>query len=413
MERRRDARVARRRGCIGVVAMALQTSGCGLTEIAAWEDDHGSAFDGGAPPTIHRWKELVVVDPTLLADGADNTDPNAPWSFRRQLEWFAQSSERAPRLALEWLSEWTSLVEVGDDRAPVVTRPGVQTMLLDPWQALGTDAHAERGLPLEHAPFRLIAIVNRLDLALSPCDGGGGELRYVYAGEDPSTGASLDMTVIVEVPYPLTRTAAEWARAWNAVVREDSEGYAAALEELTRAIQDHVDPARARLRTNERAFAPEMGWELREFHRAEAEDGLTLGQVPLASTPREDLPEGVLAAALNTHADAVLDGTLVLPSALQGGAASLRTPDFRWRVPEVDEELATAFSAGTCNGCHGGEREALPFQHIAPGAASADPARLSRFLNDPDGGRDDLTRREERLLELIGVTCPDTEEGYP
>jgi hypothetical protein len=84
-------------------------------------------------------------------------------------------------------------------------------------------------------------------------------------------------------------------------------------------------------------------------------------------------------------------------------------PDAGW---EVDADFSEAFSRNTCNGCHGGGTEALPFQHLSLGRTRSDPLRISRFLEDPDGGSDELGRRAELLAGLIDVDCDPSSASY-
>ena len=81
----------------------------------------------------------------------------------------------------------------------------------------------------------------------------------------------------------------------------------------------------------------------------------------------------------------------------------------------VSERLRHAFSLQTCNGCHGGDTASLPFRHIAPGTSLGDPARLSRFLYDPEAPSDELRRRRD-VVEALGSTecSPDASDPvYP
>lgn len=116
-----------------------------------------------------------------------------------------------------------------------------------------------------------------------------------------------------------------------------------------------------------------------------------------------------------THADAIRGSGVDLPEDMQAGAAQLVTPDFSWRVLGVSESLRQAFSIQTCNGCHGGDSRALPFQHITPLDSAGISARVSRFLYDPAAPTDELRRRAERLEALVHGTCETAgrEPAYP
>jgi hypothetical protein len=397
-----------------LLSCCLPTVACGLSDVATWgRDEKDPTIDGaafGSSQSVDRWKELLVDDPAIVGDArSSNAVKGAPFSFRSQLEWLAGSDDAAPAFTRAWLEQWNTVTAVGDAKAPVTPRPEVEDVLVKPWTAMsdGDD------LDLSRAPFRLLAIVNRLDLAGDACSGSGGELRYVYTAVDPSSGASLDMTVNVEIPYPGSRSAHDWALEWHRVAQVDDDSYAGSLVELMQELRDHVAPAEARVRTNEAALSAKAGWELREFHVAHDDNGdAALTEVTLDSTPRDDLRPGVLADALQVDSSRLFTGSFTLPSELQAGAASLPTPDFVWSVPGINDEVVRAFSQNTCNGCHGGETEALPFQHIAAGKTEGAPVRLSRFLNDPRGGADELARRGELLSSMLATQCVAVPGAY-
>jgi hypothetical protein len=369
---------------------------------------------------------LIVIDAdTIEGPLASNTDADAPLSFRAQMQWLAGDREPID-FTRAWIESWETVTAVGPAQAPVVPRPAARGLLLDPWSeaSSGSAYPSPSVLPSwSAAPFRLIAIVNRVDLARDPC-ATGGEIRYVYAAIDPVTGSALDMTAILEVPYPGTRPASEWARAWSDLgAIPAGAARAAALERLARDVHVEADPLRARLLTSEIALASEEspGWEMREFHLQiepiEGAEGqqLTLVQAPLDHTPRADVDAARLSEHVLTHADAIRGSGVQLPEDMQAGAAPLVSPDFRWRVLGVSESLRRAFSLQTCNGCHGGDAEALPFQHITPLSAEGISARVSRFLYDPDAESDELRRRAERLDLLLQSACepPPGGAAYP
>jgi hypothetical protein len=264
----------------------------------------------------------------------------------------------------------------------------------------------------------LIAIINRVDLATEACSGYSGEVRFVYGAVDPGTSRLLDLTVIVEVPYPTTRPAAEWARAWRDLAALPSgASYAAGLAALTREVQTEGDPLRARLRSNEIALSnpDDPAWEMREFQLQIQDGALGLVQVPLALTPRADADPAALSAFVLENGAAIESSGVSLPVNLRAGAAAIDTADFSWTVLGVSERSRRAFSQQTCNGCHGGDTASLPFRHVGPGSSSSQPARLSRFLYDPSADSDELRRRSSVLDALSATECesPKPAETYP
>jgi hypothetical protein len=414
-----------------------------------------------------EYRELIVIDPEIVAGSFASSGTDAPFSFRAQMQWLAGASREPLEFTRSWLLAWENTSEVGPELAPVTPRPRVRRVLVDGWLAASKSASlttpkaasssdgdgtgyaasdtpsSEPSVPSDddaaseptetgvyadptpgeapsepvpseplpswaYSPFRLIAIVNRVDLAGEPCQGNAGELRYVYTAVDPATSRALDLTLIIEVPYPTTRSAAEWARAWRDLAALPSgEPYAEGLADLTREIQREGDPLRVRLRTNEVAFADPAAraWEMREFNVQIRSGALELSMVPLEFTPRADADPAVLSDYVLDHADEIEASGVSLPEALRAGAAQIDAPDFSWPVLGVSERLRRAFSLQTCNGCHGGDTASLPFRHIGPGSSSTAPAALSRFLYDPDADTDELRRRAGVLENLAATEC--------
>ena len=423
-----------------------------LTPVSDDDDDDAAAADPGASAPVDMYRELIVLDPSVLGPLSSNPDDAAPFSFRAQMQWLAGPAG-ALALTRAWLLEWERASAVGPELAPVTPRPLVGRLLVDPWVAASPPAEAaakaveseeaaaadpsagaaygEPELPeppgitpaaalpsWQGAPFNLIAIVNRVDLANDACEGGAGELRYVYGALDADGSTPLDVTLILEVPYPTTRSASEWARAWKDLAAlPPGKPYTQALAELGREIMAESDPLRARIRTNEIAFADadSNAWEMREFRPAITDGALTLVQAPLEFTPRADVEPAELAAYVLEHADAIESSGASLPEPLRAGAAQIESPDFSWNVLGVSERLRQAFSLQTCNGCHGGDTASLPFRHIGPGSSPAAPARMSRFLYDPEAPSDELRRRLDVVDALGSTECAPSssdEEAY-
>lgn len=378
----------------------------------------------GAPAIfpVDQYPQLLVLDPqTLRGPRARNANPPelAPLSFRAQMSWLAGAREPFD-FTRSWLAAWSSASSVGPGAAPVTPRPRATEVLHDGWlsaagvPASGADAGAAAAAPSwSVAPFELIAVVNRVDLAAEACSGPAGELRYVYAAVDPQTSEVLDVTLILEVPYPTTRPAADWARDWQDLAEHAPAERPQALAELALAVQQAADPLRARLRSNEIALSePEQpSWELREFQLAVQGGTLALVPAPLEFTPRSDLDPALLSQHVLSHADEIRGGAVSLPEELRAGAATTSGEDFSWPVLGVSEGLRQAFSRETCNGCHGGDSRTLPFRHIGPDPDLQRPAKLSRFLYDPPAESDDLRRRAARLQELAATFCEAPTDG--
>jgi hypothetical protein len=391
-------------------------------------------------PTVDRWKELLIIEPSVVGDRRAASDqPDAPWSFRRHLQDLA-GRDAAGDLAWTWLSQWrwgytvTTAPGVPDAaRAAVTPRPSVDDQLICPWLRL-TPANGctptcttcnDRRLDLARAPFRLIALVNRADLgeAAGPCSRDGGELRFIYTAVAPGSLTPLPFTVIFEyrVALPAGQDRRAWAAAWRELGRISfGPDFNARLDSVI--AQGMRGASLQRVRTNEVALGQPLGlpWELRQFVPvAGARGGVSLEATAPSQTPRLSLdgtPE--LAAWLRDNRLAILDGDNRLPPDLLAGSALLERPDFRWQAPGADPEVLDAFNSHTCNGCHGGRGDTadLPFSHVAAAAGASyqdgpsPPARVSRYLHDPRGGDDELGRRA-RLLEA--AACVSCGASYP
>ena len=373
---------------------------------------------------IDRWKELLVINRSVLSDRrAKNDVDGAPWSFRTRLEELAGTAAEAPALAEAWLSEWKTLTSVGEDGATVTPRPSVDEVILQPWRQSSsavTTYSESTPLSLAQAPFRLVAIANRLDLREreAGCQGAAGELRFVYTAVDATTRLAIPFSIIVEIPYPASRSPRDWAARWHDVATHPfGAEYNDALAALTSEITSKAVRSSVRVRSNEVALGAKLGlpWELREFGLDTAHGPARLLEVPLLATPRVDLQRSPsLDSWAEDNASKVLAGTFVLPSGFQAGTAPMATSFFRWQSSTLPEELRHALSLGTCNGCHGGERPAdlLKFQHLAPGDTTAGyytttngETQVSRFLHDPSGGDDELGRRAKGMALMLCSDC--------
>ncbi|MBX3234203.1 MAG: hypothetical protein KIT84_40320 [Labilithrix sp.] len=321
---------------------------------------------------IVRDKELVITQQSVLLDR------RPAWSFRARMTELAGSEAAAASFTYAWVDQWRTVTEVGPARAPVTPRPDAAKVLGDPFA------------------LRLLAIVNRPDLRAEDdgCAGAGGELRFVY-------GASFAFTIIVEIPWPATRTPRAWTEAWHALGEQKfGDGYNAALEALTDAIVGASPPATWKVRTNERAFG--ATWEMRDFALA----GGALVQVPIATTPRIELNGSAsLDAWAKDNRASIADRSFALPSAFQAGAAPVPNASFRWTSRTLSETERARLSGETCNGCHGGEHSggSLSFQHIAPANApsyydgnTSGETQLSRWLRD-----EELPRRERSVRAAL------------
>ncbi|HLL71795.1 MAG TPA: choice-of-anchor X domain-containing protein [Pyrinomonadaceae bacterium] len=324
-----------------------------------------------------------------------------------------------------WLNKWMNNQTING--WTVAQRQKIQTLVIDPWVAASGGPH--RPLNLAIAPFKLLAIVNRVDLRNNTTYGGGnaGEGRFVFGLIDRTGGGATDpytstgsrncretqFTVIFE--YGIDRRGCairDWGRQWYNLRNYalGSPAYNAALQAITdQFTAANVAPhkpnrsALNQLRTNEvelqlGVVTPPI-WELREFRIGGDPPGVNPGQleeVTVKQTP--DLTRNrtqLLTDYVNLNTPSILTQTHVVPLIFNGqiflGGSSLapRNPtapvdvnthwnNGRWPVI-TNRQARHLFSLNTCNACHTGETNTV-FTHIKP-APFGTEAGLSGFMN--------------------------------
>ncbi len=336
--------------------------------------------DGGSGPVaenVDPWKELVIVDSSVVLDARASNENDGAWSFRRLME------RLGPGVQVEsWLRTFR---QASLNRFPLEDRADVEDLIAS-WPR-------RDGVPdLAQAPFRLLAVVSRIDLTTS----ANGEARLVYGLYDPATGAPRKMTVGFEYRLPALGTPndrAEWGRRWHALGKLPyGEQFNAALQRLTDQFAEGT--SLSQLRTNEQQFG--QFWQLRQW----VLDGGVLRLAATPQTPDQSLNGTVLLSRfILDNADALRAGTAVVPPDLQGGASHAIGAWVFKNEPRIDEPLRHAFAKQTCNGCHAQETNSVQgFFHISPfkPVAGNGQDRVSDFLK-----RDDLKRRVAWLQELL------------
>jgi hypothetical protein len=399
----------------------------------------------------------VVDDPRARAGGV--------WSFGHLMTQLANETNTGitpDAFVRHWLGHWQKDQTVNDitvsARRGADGQIGINKIILDPWprNKLGE-------LDLNQAPFRLLAIVCRLDLrdnqvlgAVRVGGGGAGEARLIYCAFDPKDKAPLPFTVTFEYGIKKDNFAGvrDWAGQWHRLARmtPGRPDYNAALEKITNqfvnADAGHGDPesppnfsALAQLRTNEKALGdPTAGvWEMREF-RLDVHNTGQLRQVPVSQTPDSlfiDNKEKIslFGKYLDDNTEAVLKHAHRVPRRLpqpgtpfQGGAAST-TANARWEPNKKPKSprARRLFSLATCSGCHAGETFGAPaptgdtltdageipshFTHIRP-RMEGRQANLSPYLTgvapngkpfqmfDPSSGKGALAKDEQPFSDL-------------
>jgi len=298
---------------------------------------------------IVQEKELIIRDLSAVEDPNRTSDPCASglatWSFGALMSRIAAQAgaDDAPAFVLRWLGTWDVEQDVNGFIVPIQRMDGVITSR---WlRESGGDA-----LDLSRAPFRLLAIVNRMDLRKVDPDGNpidAGELRFVF-GAVNTTCDKIPLEIILEFRQDAQSAddVAAWAERWHAL------GSLPFGVELNAALQDLTDRITLlnQLRTNDNA-ASFPDWEQRTYVVAEGD----LRLAPLDQTPDASL-EGsqALADYVNANEEQIIADQHVVPAEMRGGAIPT---DLAWSGTGMSDpfEARHHFALASCNGCHGDE----------------------------------------------------------
>jgi hypothetical protein len=355
---------------------------------------------------VDRFRELMVVDEFVTDDPRGKNTDSGPWSFRHIVETVTPAGMTPSDYVRNVFESWDRVNKINS--YSVIPRPEVRSVLICPWLKRnpenGCDADCKscdaEVLDLAQAPFRLMAIANRLDLRYqrtAHAPAGEGRLAFGLtngASDDPDA-TPLRMTVIFEFANPTQNgeTPREWAERWHRLGEEGlpEDDFKASLQEITDALIS-AESLR-QIRTNERDL--EWRWEFREF----VPDASGVPQPSVTTNTPDASMNGSLQLReyLLANRDKVMAEIGVVPDRLCGGAA----PGILvWRA-DVDEPLRKAFANQTCNGCHMTEQVPVDAAfHISPQRTGRE--RLSPFLWDPESpSTDELFRREQSLRAAL------------
>jgi hypothetical protein len=406
----------------------------------------------------------VVTDPARTWDpctGAGN--PAGVWTFNHLMTQMANqpASGIDPAIfAEQWLAHWQVAQTINTHNVPA--RLQVNNVILNPWPKR-PDGHVD----LNQSPFRLLAIVSRVDLRRTTSGGGGyggsatgnfldaGEARFVFGLVDKRFGCNVSPFAVIfeyRVPKCECELVKSWAQKWVdlAALVPGTAAYNDSLQVLTEQfVRANANPTKpngsalGQLRTNEISLAGP--WELREFQLTQFPFSF-LNETTAADTAIDTFNNSVtfdnwiltaVAPALTGPAfqDPIPGVPLFFGGNFLGSNPQTPNTSFFWRVTAAQvPNLSPAggnnttnwgrhrASLASCNGCHG--RESRPaatvarFVHVDPSTPFGFPATLSEFLTgvnglpDPQepGGLplrdfDDLARREIDIQQVAAMTC--------
>jgi hypothetical protein len=424
------------------------------TNVNACANDGGEGWSFAFPAcSIDVSKELFITNPAVV-----DADAGA-LTIKTLFENLAPTPDQAPAMMRDLLmNQFVDIVTdmeagpsgTGDPEGGTCAQSigGAQQNtasivgladLVRSWPTLdGTDGGP---LDLTKAPFRLLAIVNRIDLA-QLSDGGAGQGRFIFALTDggagvfpANNGGGPDFTFILEYALP-GQTLQQWATAWHQLASLDDPDsgdagkygpeYLAGLQQLTQGFTARGlvpsapnGSALISLRTRDPATFQ------RQFALTSQPSFIS---TRIANTPyfglRDPDPndpcygEGAdLLQWVSDNQSAVRASRYILPYRFLDLYADPNNAFFT--LPGFsDNELRHTFSMNTCSGCHSGETPALVFQ-VAPRMSGAESA-LSPFLTGqgnvlvagdrvgyspaaPTRHFNDLERRASYLRDLV---CP-------
>ncbi|WP_437830730.1 hypothetical protein [Sorangium sp. So ce1153] len=400
-------------------------------------------------------KEMIIRDVAVVEDQCRTTWDSSKctangftssslgkWTFKNLI-----SAIAGPKNPSEFVGRWLSMWE--NDQAningfsPVSARPMIRANLIDPWitassgvncgagrAGLNTPIHGSGAclLDLNVAPFRLLAIVPRLDLAGSesygPADANStGELRFVFGavnlglvGDSAKLNGALQALFILEYKLPNSRDLIDWAYDFNELSwfstmgsKTQNSTYKNWLERLTeRVVASGAMPgapngsAISQIRTNEIDFQSGTSkvWEFREHKLMDCAGTPSACFLKLASLAKTPDSSRNRSAALDTflisNEQNILAESYEIPTAMQtlrsisgSGAAGTPTEAVHWNVSNAttsyDPLARHIFGFGTCNGCHYSETDTSSSRAHIKWRKIGQAAQLSTFLSIEPG----------------------------
>lgn len=225
-------------------------------------------------------QSLVITAPWVTRNGDRTGDPctsvagdenTKEWSFGHMMkEEAANRGVTASAFVTSFMDAWTTTANINGQTVPTSWGP----ILRDSWNFFAGNTT----LPLHKAPFKLIAIVNRIDLRKHRAFGEplGGELRFVFGflggAQCPTGTAEAEASMIVE--YSPNKgnenEVKDYATRWLALstmavgTTAERDAYRNALQNLTEEVI--LNGKLLRIRTNELRGTPAgKTWDLTEL----------------------------------------------------------------------------------------------------------------------------------------------------
>lgn len=396
-----------------------------------------------------------TFDPCNTDGTGNNANPNNPWSFKTLMSNLNQGTGLTDQEFIhDWLRNWMVNSSVNSFILPA--RPNIVDYFS------GWDGVNASTLNINNLPFRLIGIMNRVDLAkVSYASASEGEIRFVFGLLNPiscSPAAGVDqMTAIFEYGDTANTCSTIKTRAQQWLDLDDlvvgSPTYMTALKTITDDVTQAPDAAFQlnQLRTNDFAFdgigSLALPWNLREFI-IDSGTGLLI-PTTTKQTPDVSFRTGspVMAQFMEDHANAILCETHQVPEIYPGSPFLGASLDYLntsfWSAPtnqanlpgafpschtnnasgvspfvstptHIQSEVRHKFSLNTCDDCHARETNTT-FTHISPVTRAFSGFMTGIIVSDPmlggvisggiDREFDDLHRRGQINEELAAKSC--------
>lgn len=354
-----------------------------------------SAFASGQEITLNqaipfdsklRDHSLMITDPSVIEDPARTLvfknnqwigTPNGVWTFgylMRQMANQSLTNVTPEAFTLQWLQTWERDTIINGDNSRA-RKQGIDFLISNwPKKAGSTD------LDLDKAPFKLLAIVNRVDLMGKEGYGGSmgdkssGEGRFVFNVFDKNGFAQL-FNVIFEYGYKFDNVnpLRDYQKKWASLKDKNfgTPDFNNTLESLTHEFSDaNKNPSKPnkncidQVRTNEIALG--SVWELREFHLDNTSHLLkqvSPNREPQtkynAQTDNADVRELVKWVNDNSSNVATVEFNtkLLAASAINSGSVvwnGIQVPNPPQAFITKDDDRFD-LAINTCSGCHGFE----------------------------------------------------------
>lgn len=352
-------------------------------------------------------KELLIRDTNVVNSFAATS---GDLSFGKLMERLTPPTTNTKDFILSLLTSWESDHIVNG--ITVNARPAVSDTLIGLWKDRDgiprTTPNSNWNMNLTNAPFRLLALTNRLDLNdVSNRSAGEGRLTFGLAH-----GGDNDFTLIFE--YKLfaenKSNIVSWAKRWHKLsdLDMDSPEYLDTLTNIVLAFSASPNSLN-QIRTNEviggiadRSFK----WELREFNII----GNQFEEVSRKQSPDQNLNDTpLLASYITQHQQDILSGQHEIEATFtHNNSASnflagntLYDSNFKWKAPGFDINAIESrrLTAMSCTGCHGGLVGNTEFTHIKPRVFD-EQANISLFLSM------DLLSRRDSIGEILEQRLP-------